>query len=143
MANENNTEFAAGRADADAPTIIEAKKQRTPRRQKTTAETAPAISKVVNVPPPATTPAKVDGRGRRGKAKAAETKATGGARALRSQARKQTVKSAERMVNTPAPTIAELDDLIQLEEENKRLRKILTEKLREENAELRKRIGLA
>ncbi|UWU24267.1 hypothetical protein QA648_31520 (plasmid) [Rhizobium sp. CB3171] len=43
---------------------------------------------------------------------------------------------------TSAPAIDELEDLIQLEEENKRLRKILAEKLRQENAELRKRLGL-
>jgi hypothetical protein len=33
-------------------------------------------------------------------------------------------------------------DLIQLEEENKRLRAALAEKLRAENADLRKRLGL-
>ncbi|AHG49251.1 hypothetical protein RLEG12_09920 (plasmid) [Rhizobium leguminosarum bv. trifolii CB782] len=32
--------------------------------------------------------------------------------------------------------------MIQLEEENKRLRKLLTEKLRQENTDLRKRLGL-
>ncbi|MBY5775072.1 transposase [Rhizobium leguminosarum] len=36
----------------------------------------------------------------------------------------------------------ELTDLVQLEEENQRLRKRLAEKLRAENAELRKRLGL-
>ncbi|PDT41633.1 transcriptional regulator, partial [Sinorhizobium fredii] len=35
-----------------------------------------------------------------------------------------------------------LADLVQLEEENQRLRKRLAEKLRAENAELRKRLGL-
>ncbi|AHK47191.1 putative SyrB-like regulator (plasmid) [Ensifer adhaerens OV14] len=36
----------------------------------------------------------------------------------------------------------EMADLIQLEEENKRLRKTLADKLRAENADLRKRLGL-
>ncbi|WP_028004212.1 transposase [Sinorhizobium meliloti] len=36
----------------------------------------------------------------------------------------------------------EMADLVQLEEENQRLRKRLAEKLRAENAELRKRLGL-
>ena len=40
------------------------------------------------------------------------------------------------------PAGDELADLVQLEEENQRLRKQLAEKLRAENAELRKRLGL-
>ncbi|MDM9624555.1 SyrB-like regulator [Rhizobium sp. S152] len=43
-----------------------------------------------------------------------------------------------------APTVTQSDDLaelLQLEEENKRLRKALAEKLRAENADLRRRIG--
>ncbi|RVG72517.1 transposase [Sinorhizobium meliloti] len=42
----------------------------------------------------------------------------------------------------PLPVGDELADLVQLEEENQRLRKRLAEKLRAENAELRKRLGL-
>ncbi|MFC0808568.1 transposase [Ensifer sp. P24N7] len=42
----------------------------------------------------------------------------------------------------PVPAGDELADLVQLEEENQRLRKRLAEKLRAENAELRKRLGL-
>jgi putative transposase len=48
-------------------------------------------------------------------------------------------------VDTAADTAAPLDemeDLLQLEQENQRLRKRLAEKLREENATLRKRLGL-
>jgi putative transposase len=37
----------------------------------------------------------------------------------------------------------ELADLVQLEQENLRLRKVLAEKLRAENADLRKRLGLS
>ncbi|UWU25991.1 transposase (plasmid) [Rhizobium sp. CB3060] len=37
----------------------------------------------------------------------------------------------------------ELDEFIQLEEENRRLRKLLSEKLRAENADLRKRLGMS
>lgn len=36
----------------------------------------------------------------------------------------------------------EMEDLLQLEQENHRLRKLLAEKLRTENADLRKRLGL-
>ena len=48
-------------------------------------------------------------------------------------------------IATAAPSSAadEMADLMQLEEENKRLRRTLAEKLRAENADLRKRLGLA
>ncbi|WP_457659726.1 transposase [Sinorhizobium medicae] len=42
----------------------------------------------------------------------------------------------------PLPPSDELADLVELEEENQKLRKRLAEKLRGENAELRKRLGL-
>ncbi|MDW9682349.1 transposase [Sinorhizobium meliloti] len=42
----------------------------------------------------------------------------------------------------PLPAGDELAALVELEEENQRLRKLLAEKLRVENAELRKRLGL-
>jgi putative transposase len=54
-------------------------------------------------------------------------------------------KPAEQKDTTgtkPLPAGDELADLVQLEEENQRLRKLLAEKLRAENAELRKRLGL-
>jgi putative transposase len=37
----------------------------------------------------------------------------------------------------------ELKDLVKLEEENARLKKLLADRLRKENAELRKKLGLA
>jgi len=43
----------------------------------------------------------------------------------------------------PSPVDDELAEFIQLEEENRRLRKLLSEKLRSENADLRKRLGLS
>ncbi len=42
----------------------------------------------------------------------------------------------------PVSQIDDLKDLVELEEENKRLRKILADRLRAENAELRKRLGM-
>ncbi|MDX0753937.1 transposase [Sinorhizobium medicae] len=42
----------------------------------------------------------------------------------------------------PFPAGDELAALVELDEENQRLRKLLAEKLRAENAELRKRLGL-
>jgi putative transposase len=49
-------------------------------------------------------------------------------------------KSAEKKV-APAPQ-NEMTDLVQLEEENRRLRKLLAVRLRAENAELRRRLGI-
>lgn len=43
----------------------------------------------------------------------------------------------------PSSAVDEMADLMHLEEENKRLRQTLAEKLRAENADLRKRLGLA
>jgi len=43
----------------------------------------------------------------------------------------------------PASTNSDLKDLLALEEENSRLKKLLAERLRSENAELKKKLGLA
>lgn len=43
----------------------------------------------------------------------------------------------------PVQDSGELKDLLALEEENKRLKNLLAERLRKENAELRKKLGLA
>lgn len=47
-----------------------------------------------------------------------------------------------KKAGTPAAQSDELKDLVALEEENKRLKKMLAEQLRKENAELKKRLGL-
>jgi putative transposase len=55
---------------------------------------------------------------------------------------KRTANSIERTDTRPLVADDELADLFQLEQENVRLRKILAEKLRAENAQLRRRLGL-
>ncbi|UIJ89416.1 hypothetical protein LZK77_31410 (plasmid) [Rhizobium leguminosarum] len=52
------------------------------------------------------------------------------------------VKRVRQPIETPTSAIDEMAELLMLEEENKRLRKSLAEKLRGENADLRKRLGL-
>jgi putative transposase len=47
-----------------------------------------------------------------------------------------------RKVARPAPQSDELKDLVKLEEENARLKKLLADRLRKENTELRKKLGL-
>lgn len=66
----------------------------------------------------------------------AKTKAKGVARAAGKAA------ATKPSTEAPIPVLDEIADLLQLEEENARLRKTLAEKLRAENAELRKRLGL-
>jgi hypothetical protein len=146
MADENDagSTIAAVEADAAAKTPV-AKKRRAPRRQKAIAEATVAPSTVE--------PAKVaTGRRKRG-AQAGETTPApiempvGNQRKTRAPnkgprkngATQQTAQAAGASV----PAIDEIADLIQLEEENKRLRKTLADKLRAENADLRKRLGLA
>jgi len=54
---------------------------------------------------------------------------------------KKTVSQAKAPTKSPVRVADGIADLIQLEEENKQLRKALAEKLRTENADLRKRLG--
>ncbi|RWX13870.1 SyrB2 regulator [Rhizobium hidalgonense] len=142
MAEDNNTGTATGVAETDAPIKTDVKKQRAPRRQKQAAEPAPAASEAVTGPSPAAGAAKPGGRGRGRKPKSTEAKVSESKSALKGVARRRSAKSAQRTAEVSAPAIDELEDLIQLEEENKRLRKLLTEKLRQENTDLRKRLGL-
>ncbi|AOF92608.1 transposase [Sinorhizobium sp. RAC02] len=55
---------------------------------------------------------------------------------------KRSVPSSDAKVAQPAPQDDSLVDLLKLEAENLRLRNLLAEKLRAENAELRKRLGM-
>jgi hypothetical protein len=61
---------------------------------------------------------------------------------IKDTGRNRTSKHTEQTVATPVSAIDEMADLIQLEEENKSLRRNLADKLRAENADLRKRLGL-
>ncbi|NKF31244.1 transcriptional regulator, partial [Pseudomonas sp. BGM005] len=121
---------------ADVPTVVEApiapKKQRKPRAKKAAAlETASANTTVE----PAGTLAVAGSVKRRGrKAKVIEAAAS---------AKRASVRRAPKAVKAetaaPMTAIDEMADLLQLEEENQRLRKLLAEKLRAENVDLRKR----
>ncbi|MBB3650097.1 hypothetical protein FHX14_006340 [Rhizobium sp. BK619] len=143
MADENNTGSVAGAAETDTPAKTGTRKQRAPRRQKATAELAAAGSQSVTEQQPTASAAMADGRGRRGRRKTIETKAVDGRSTRKGAPRKTKAKPVEQATTTSAPAFDELEDLIQLEEENKRLRKTLAEKLRQENAELRRRLGLS
>ncbi|MBY3483288.1 SyrB-like regulator [Rhizobium leguminosarum] len=132
MADELSTPASDAVGTDTATKTPAVKKTRAPRRSKTVAEVA-------------TSEAAAAPKGRRGgrrKAEAVEVasapvaakrKARGPAKATAAP------KASERVASVS--TSDDLADLLQLEEENKLLRKTLAEKLRAENADLRKRIG--
>ncbi|PZM07969.1 SyrB-like regulator [Rhizobium tubonense] len=141
MADENNIGSTAEVLTTDAPITPAPKKQRAKRRSKVAAEAVPAS--------PATTVKST----RAFRKKSAEQ--TGNAKepvaaaaASGKRSKNDGVKPIAKIKTTAQPPIAvsaagkEMADLLQLEEENKRLRKSLSEKLRAENADLRKRLGL-
>jgi putative transposase len=145
MADENNTGAVTEIAETDATAKVPAaKKQRAPRRPKaaTEATVGALLATTAKVP-----------RGRRKRGEQAgeatltpeETQVAGKStrkNAVKETRKKRTPKQSVQMAAAPVAAMDEMADLIQLEEENKRLRKTLADKLRAENADLRKRLGL-
>ncbi|MDX0586895.1 transcriptional regulator [Sinorhizobium medicae] len=150
MADESNTgpvtTAVATDAEVKAPT---AKKRRSRPPQKAASE--PAQSK-----PPAVVRRGYSEQEKSEKLKLIETHVSGGSTlkdAIKSAGiSEQTYyhwkgaakPAAQKGTKNPKllPTGDELAALVELEEENQKLRKLLAEKLRAENAELRKRLGL-
>lgn len=134
MADENDT-TTNNDAPASVVAAIDAPKvQRKPRAKKAAPETA---SVEVAAEPAVSTTAGKRGKQTRGR----RPKANGDA----SSAKSTPVTRAPKAVQPSAAPVAAIDemaDLLQLEEENQRLRKLLAEKLRAENADLRKRLNL-
>lgn len=136
MADENNIETVETTTPAE---IAPPKKRRGPKPKNVVAE---AVAET-----PKADVAKT-GRGRRkNTAKSADgvvsietvgksTAKNTGKGVRKTQAPKQTAAVA-------APVLDDIAELLQLEQENARLRKALAEKLRTENADLRKRLGLS
>lgn len=132
MADESET-----MTTVDAPAVVDtptpAKKQRRPRAKKVAAEAASAGTASET----AVVSNDTAGKQKRGrKAKVVEAVVP---------AKPKPVKRIPKPVKkTPAVSKAtdDISDLLQLEEENQKLRKLLAEKLRTENADLRKRLKL-
>ncbi len=137
MAEETKIENTATTEPAAAAPVE--KKTRKPRAPKAIAET----SAVDATAAPVEKPAKKT-RAKRG-SKTAPVKAERAVAAPKTAAtrapRVKAVTSAP--VAKPVEVIDDIANLIKLEEENKQLRKELSEKLRAENADLRKRLGKA
>ncbi|MBY3089011.1 transcriptional regulator [Rhizobium laguerreae] len=132
MADEKDTTTNADTPAAAASDV--AKKVRKPRAKKVVPATA---SVAVSAEPAVASGSAVGKQKRRRKAKPDEGTTS---------AKRAPVKRAPKAVSiAAAPSVAAIDeiaDLLQLEEENQRLRKLLAEKLRAENADLRKRLNL-
>lgn len=150
MADESNAAPVAAAVATDAEVKAPAAKKQRPRPpQKAASE--PAKAK-----PPAAKRRGYSEQGKSEKLKQIETQVSGGNTlkgAIKSAGiSEQTYyhwKGAARSavqkgtkVPKPLPAGDELAALVELEEENQRLRKLLAEKLHAENAELRKRLGL-
>ncbi|MBA3040938.1 MAG: transcriptional regulator [Allorhizobium sp.] len=110
-------------------------KQRKPRTVKAAADANP--SQVVDAAPDSITPAA--GKQKRGR-KARTIPAAGSAK---SKPLNRARKTTDAAPTTPADPIDDMAELLRLEDENRSLRKQLSEKLRAENADLRKRLNLA
>ncbi|MFN7102093.1 MAG: SyrB-like regulator [Pseudorhizobium sp.] len=135
MAEENNAGPAGDIAASDVASDVPAKKQRAPRRQKAAIDAAKA--------------APVKRRKRRNQpdspvAQPAESGATEtpSEKSAPARGRGKASKQVEQTATARDSGMDDMADLIQLEEENKRLRKTLADKLRQENADLRKRLNL-
>jgi putative transposase len=124
---EDNSIAPTETAEVAAPV----KKTRAPRQKKDVVAKDVATDVVA-----ASTESAKPARGRAKKAKAAPAKAEVAPKAARA-------KRTPKAETAPAVVADALDDLITLEEENQRLRKLLAEKLRGENADLRKKLGHA
>jgi putative transposase len=141
MADENEKGATSEVVTTDTPKEVPApKKQRAPRRLKTAAEATASepsatsvksakglrkkrVTQVEATPAVVKIPAPAKGR-------------------IKGPRKAKSVAQAEVPKMAPVTAGDEMADLIQLEEENKRLRAALAEKLRAENADLRKRLGV-
>ncbi len=126
----------------DAPASVVAasdtpKKQRKPRAKKAAPETA---SVEVAAEPAAALNTTADKRGKQTRGR--KPKSIEVAVSAKRAPVKRTPKAVQAATAAPIAAIDEMADLLQLEEENQRLRKLLVEKLRAENADLRKRLNL-
>jgi len=148
MADENNEDLGSEIITTETPAPTLEKKKRGPGRVKTAVE--PTASNSESAPVSSLAPNAVEtvrrGPGRKAKPVDAIIAATN----VKPAVKATRLKRAEKAVEEPVAPVAEasvmtardqMDDLIQLEAENKQLRQALGEKLRQENADLRKRLG--
>ncbi|MEW6630681.1 MULTISPECIES: transposase [unclassified Mesorhizobium] len=156
MANPHETE--SGQALTDTSTKAEpAEPKKNAPRQNKTAKGQPkrsaakeaakvAISEPIS-PVPAKAPRKIYSEKERAQKLSQIEKAIAGGASSKSAVSQAGISEQTyyqwKKAAAPAPESDALKDLVALEEENKRLKKMLAEHLRKENAELKSRLGLA
>lgn len=137
MADDMNTNVNEAPSPETSSTTPPAKKARAPRQPKAAAVAASTVMK------------NKGGRPRKAESKTATAPATPDAvaksKAAPVKAKVTPVIGKRGPQKAKAATTAadDFSDLIKLEEENQKLRKSLAEKLRKENSDLRKKLGLA
>jgi putative transposase len=140
MADDTNFTPAVDTASAEASSTTKEKKTRAPRKPKAAPEAVTDTS--VSAPLK-----KTRGPAKKAVATSVPVAAEPAAKAP-APAKKATAAKALPAKRTPKVGAAPVDtdgfaDLLKLEEENQKLRKELSGKLRAENADLRKKLGLA
>lgn len=141
MADENEIGATSEVVTTDTPAKVPApKKQRAPRRLKTAVEATASEPSATRVKT-----AKIPRKKRVTQVEAApavvKTPLTATGR-IKGPRKAKSVTQAEVPKEAPITAGDAIADFIQLEEENKRLRAALAGKLRAENADLRKRLGV-
>ena len=155
MTDESNTGAIAAVVGQDGVAKVSmTKKRRLPRRKKEAANLVGAASKATAARLPIVKSKRSSEQERTEKLKMIEMRVAEGTATLKDVIKsagiseqtyynwKRAVRPVDQENKQPIPGSDEFADLVQLERENQRLRQILAEKLRAENAELRKRLGL-
>jgi hypothetical protein len=136
MAEETTPIVGAENSSTQTVTPITEPKKRRGRQPKTVAPTIVATDEKSSISGDAeVTPVKIGKQ-----ARVSKTASVAGAKVAAKQSRKTRVPRQETVV-VNASAGDEMADLLQLEGENQTLRKQLAEKLRSENADLRRRLG--
>ncbi|MGX5805900.1 transposase [Bradyrhizobium sp. Arg314] len=155
MADPQEAESPRINAEAPAKPKAPAPRKKAPRTRKVQAEPKPARKNGAEAAPAAVeTPAAAVRTGRKiysSKERAQKVgqieKSIGSGETLKSAARQAGISEQTyyrwRKAATPASDGGDLKDLLALEEENKRLKSLLAERLHKENAELKTKLGLA
>ncbi|EUB98302.1 hypothetical protein PMI07_006616 [Rhizobium sp. CF080] len=138
MADEINPTLDTDISGSQTVPVSEPKKQRKPRTKKATTETVSAKVSADISGSPSPAGVKPGRQTRTRKSNPGSPSAT----SVRKYTRKPAVKPGKLVTGSEVLAIDELANLSELEQENQKLRKLLTEKLRGENADLRKKLGL-
>jgi hypothetical protein len=152
MADPNEAESVQIGAEVAAKTETDEVKKKAPRPKKAKAQPKRAAAKEAAKPMASASPVlakkarKVYSEQERTQKLGQIEKSIRGGESVKSATRQAGISEQTyyqwKKTATPASESGDLKDLIALEEENKRLKGLLAERLRKENAELKKKLGL-